>query len=84
VWKGNPLQSKIYIEYKDYENSEITASQSDEDTELSWDWERVDFTTSNHKKIDPIEGTFVFVNEEGTSLFLTKLKEKNFNYFDAF
>jgi len=79
VWRGNPLQSKICIEYKDY-----TASQSDKVEELSWDWERVDFTTSNLKKIDPIEGTFVFVNEEGTSLILTKLKEKNFNYFDAF
>lgn len=82
VWEGNPLQSKINIDYRSIEEHK---SRSDGEVVTSdWDWERLFFTHSDLKKIDPAVGKFVFTNIEGQTLTLTKVKEKTYNYYGAF
>jgi hypothetical protein len=49
-----------------------------------WDWERVRFSHTNLLKIDPNQGRFVFTDEKGSVLTLTKVKEKKYNYYAAF
>jgi len=78
VWAGNPLQTEVRVHYKDYED-EVA-----EDGEREWDWATVKFTASDLKKIDSGSGKFVFVNKEGLTLTLNKVKEKTYSYMDAF
>jgi hypothetical protein len=73
TWHGNPLQNNIQLDYK------VVDEESDD-----WDWERVKFTHTNLLKIDPAQGRFVFTDDSGTVLTLTKIKEKKYNYYAAF
>lgn len=76
-WSGNPLQSQVQIHYKNF------FEKLKEEDELEWDWERLRFTAVDLKKIDSSTGKFVFV-KDGAVLTLNKIKEKNYNYYDAF
>jgi hypothetical protein len=76
-WEGNPLTKNINISYKVVERDEATG---DED----WDWQGARFTPSELKKIDAGGTKYVFTNKEGASLILTKVKEKSYQYWDAF
>ena len=78
-WKGNPLQSSISIDYKML-NGETSLSNDDED----WDWADIKFSPSDLKKIDSNTGKFIFVNDNGAALTLTKVQEKSTYYYDAF
>ena len=42
------------------------------------------FEPNQLKKIDDNGGKYVFVAEGGNTLVLTKVKEKTYNYWDAF
>ena len=77
-WSGNPLQSNVQIHYKKYED------EKDEDGDFDWNWERIRFGASDLTKIDSQTGKFVFVDKFGTTLVLNKVKEKSYNYYDAF
>jgi hypothetical protein len=77
-WKGNPLQSSVDLMVKNY------SDEKDEDGDYDWDWKRIRFSASDLKKIDSQVGKFVFVNPEGITLTLDKVKEKTFSYYDAF
>jgi hypothetical protein len=46
-----------------------------------YDWENVRFFTDDLKRVDANGGHFVFENEEGHKLKLTKIKSKSFNYW---
>ena len=74
-WHGNPLAKNVHLDYKVYENPE--------DSESDWDWESVRFTNNDLKQVDPATSKFVFMNETGARLALTKIKEKTWHY-DAF
>jgi len=76
-WKGNPLQSQVQIHYKNF------AEQQGDEGDLDWDWERLRFEAVDLKKIDSQTGKFVFV-KGGAVLTLNKIKEKSYNYYDAF
>ena len=77
-WSGNPLQSEVRVHYKEYEDT------TDDEGDREWDWATVKFTASDLKKIDSNAGKFVFVNKEGVTLTLNKVKEKTYSYMDAF
>jgi hypothetical protein len=77
-WVGNPLQSEVRIDYKEYETP-----NGDSDISGDWDWRRLKFNHADLKKIDPQTGKFVFI-KDGAVLTLNKVKEKNFHYYDAF
>jgi hypothetical protein len=77
-WNGNPLQSDVRIHLKEYELTK------DEDGDFDWNWGSIRFTPSELKKIDSQTGKFVFANSAGVQLVLSKVKEQNFSYYDAF
>lgn len=72
-WHGNPLSERINIDYR------VKAEDDDEDDS----WEDVNFVNTDLKQVDPHTDKFVFVNEDGDRLVLTKVKQKTFHY-DAF
>ena len=73
-WHGNPLTRGVNIDYKVIENEGTE--------EEEWDWENVRFTAQDLKQVDPT-GKFVFMNEEGNRLVLTKVKERTYYHYDA-
>ena len=77
-WSGNPLQSQVSVHFKKFDD------EKDEDGDFGWDWERLRFSAVDLKKIDSNTGKFIFVNKDGAVLTLNKVKEKSYNYYDAF
>lgn len=77
-WTGNPLQTQVELNVKEYED------EKDEDGDFDWNWKRIRFSASDLKKIDSQSGKFVFVNNDGITLTLNKVEEKSFSYYDAF
>jgi len=73
-WQGNPLNKSVGVSYKAFFDQ-----QEDE-----WDWETIRFTPADLKKIDANGTKYVFTNDRGESLILTKVKEQSYRYWDAF
>lgn len=69
-WSGNPLGRQLSLEYR-----------GDEDDEGDWNWETCKFEQSDLKHIDPNQGKFVFINNIGCKVTLSRIKEKDFNYY---
>jgi hypothetical protein len=80
-WVGNPLTSRISLDYKKY------ATASDDPTEISidddYDWESCRFTNEDLKQVDANSGKFIFINDLGDRVTLSKVKAKEY-HFDAF
>lgn len=76
-WSGNPLNKRVHINYKAYEKDQDTG-------ELEWDWDSKIFDPNQLKKIDDNGNKYVFVNSDGSTLVLTKVKEQGYRYWDAF
>lgn len=74
TWNGNPLQSEINIEYR------VSHADNGDD----FDWMTTSFKNTDLKKVDSNKGEFVYVNQEGETLVLTKSKPKMFNVYSAF
>jgi hypothetical protein len=74
-WAGNPLTTRINLDYK--------VVDKDDNGEDGYDWENVRFSNTDLKQVDPVTSKFVFMNDSGERLVLTKVKEKAFHY-DAF
>lgn len=75
-WEGNPLNKTVGISYRVVENAGTE--------EEEWDWESVRFTPAQLKKIDNNGTKYVYANDDGISLILTKVKEQGYKYWDAF
>lgn len=71
-WRGNPLQQPINVDYDPEPNNDDA------------DWKRAKFQQNDLQQVDAPNGRFVFMNVEGHKLLLTRIKEKAYNYFDAF
>jgi hypothetical protein len=78
VWTGNPLTNRVIIDYKVFED------EKDSDGDDVWNWEDARFTQEDLKQIDPQSGKFVFINADGDRVTLNRVKEKYYNYMDAF
>jgi hypothetical protein len=78
VWVGNPLTNRVSIDYKVYED------EKDSEGDDVWNWEDARFTQEDLKQIDPTAGKFVFINDDGDRVTLNRVKEKHYNYMDAF
>jgi hypothetical protein len=83
-WKGNPLQSKIHLSFKVSDAGIPWTDKDENDEDADWNWEETQFNPGEIQKIDPATGTFIFMNKDGVALTLTKVKEKTFQYYDAF
>jgi hypothetical protein len=77
-WVGNPLTQRIGLDYKVYNEDAL-----DENGKADFDWESCRFSNEDLKQIDANSGKFVFINEMGDRVTLSKVKEKSFHY-DAF
>jgi hypothetical protein len=71
-WHGNPLVKQVNLDYK-----------GDQDDDGDWEWHSVRFSNNDLKQVDPTTNKFVFLNDEGARLVLTKVKERAWHY-DAF
>jgi hypothetical protein len=71
-WHGNPLTSKISLDYK------VMDKETDD-----YDWENCRFENTDLTQVDSTNGKFIFINELGDKVILSKVKEKQFHY-DAF
>lgn len=71
-WRGNPLQQPISIDYDpEPDNEEV-------------DWKRAKFNQNDLQQVDAPNGRFVFMNVDGHKLLMTRVKERTYNYWDAF
>jgi hypothetical protein len=77
-WVGNPLTNRINLDYKVYDEA------VDENGDRDWEWESTRFNNADLKQIDAQGGKFVFINDLGDRVTLSKVKERNFSYYDAF
>lgn len=80
-WEGNPLNKNVHVSYKSYSTAPDAV---DELGNRDWDWDGIRFTPADLKKIDAGGTKYVYTNEKGMSLILTKVKEQSFKYWDAF
>jgi hypothetical protein len=70
-WHGNPLSNRISLDYK------VDGEDGD------FDWECCNFASTDLKEIDPTNGKFIFINDFGDKVVLSRIKERQFHY-DAF
>ncbi len=71
-WQGNPLTQNVSIDYKVYDEPENKDSD--------WDWENCRFTHQDLKQVDSASGKFIFVNEDGDRIVLSKIKEQGYHW----
>jgi hypothetical protein len=76
TWVGNPLTSRISIDYK-------KVNGVDEDGDQDWDWEGCRFSNEDLKQIDANNGKFIFINDMGDRVTLSKVVERGYHW-DAF
>ena len=89
IWHGNPFTQTIGIDYKVVSKSEKKKGAFDvadllNDADEDFKWENIFFSQSDLKQVDPQTGKFVFVNEDGNRVVLSKVQEKQPQYWDAF
>jgi hypothetical protein len=77
-WTGNPLNGAVNVDYKSYDG------KLDEEGDPDWSWETCRFDQADLKQIDSQSGKFIFINDKGDRITLTKVKERSFHYYDAF
>jgi hypothetical protein len=83
VWTGNPLTNRICIDYKVFEDKKSSTDGLDV-TEEDYIWEGIYFDQGDLRQVDPQAGKFIFINEDGDRVTLNRVKEKHYNYMDAF
>lgn len=77
-WHGNPLTGRIGLDYKVFNEDAV-----DEKGSMDYDWETCRFSQEDLKQIDTSSGKFIFINELGDRVTLSKVREKNYHW-DAF
>lgn len=75
-WSGNPLSKTVSISYYEVE--------LDKDGDEDWNYSQARFSPTDLKKIEGDGTTYVFTNEKGHKVVLSKIKEKFSNYHYAF
>jgi len=81
-WVGNPLTQNVCIDYKVFNEDTRDVSKSGE-VVCDFDWENVRFLGQDLKQVDAQNGKFVFMNEDGDRVVLSKIKERSYHW-DAF
>ena len=77
-WHGNPLTQRVSIDYKQFNDEAV-----DENGNKDFDWESCQFGQEDLKQIDTATGKFIFINELGDRITLSKVREKSYHW-DAF
>jgi hypothetical protein len=78
-WHGNPMTGEVEIDYKVKNDAPVGPNE----VQADWSWMEATFTPGDIKQVDPTTSKFIFVNEDGDRLVLTRVKERYYHY-DAF
>ena len=79
-WHGNPLTQRIGLDYKVFNNAPDAV---DEDGDRDYDWESCRFGQEDLKQIDTTSGKFIFINDLGDRVTLSRVRERSYHW-DAF
>jgi hypothetical protein len=79
-WHGNPLTQRIGLDYKVYNDAPDAV---DEMGNRDWDWETCRFGNEDLKQIDTTSGKFIFINDLGDRVTLSRVRERSYHW-DAF
>lgn len=79
-WHGNPLTQRIGLDYKVFNTAPDAV---DDNGDRDWDWECCRFGQEDLKQIDSTQGKFIFINDLGDRVTLSKVKERSYHW-DAF
>jgi hypothetical protein len=83
-WQGNPLVQNVSIDYKVWDEDGTPGPEAvDGSVSRDFDWECARFNGQDLKQVDSQTGKFVFMNEDGERLSLTKVRERGYHW-DAF
>jgi hypothetical protein len=83
-WQGNPLTQNVSIDYKVFNmDDDAVMPSTDGSVSRDFDWECARFVGQDLKQVDSQTGKFVFMNEDGDRVSLTKVKERSYHW-DAF
>jgi hypothetical protein len=82
-WRGNPLTQGINIDYKVWNEDTLSENNRGEVVASDFDWETIRFQNGDLKQVDAQNGKFVFMNEDGDRVVLSKVKERGYHW-DAF
>jgi hypothetical protein len=75
-WHGNPLSKQVRLGFHEVE--------VDDDGDEEYEYNHAYFTPNDLKKIEGDGNVYVFHNDKGAKVVLTKVKEKTYSYYDAF
>lgn len=73
-WGGNPLNCQIQMSHK------VWINKKDD----HYNWKVANFVSADMIKIDATRGIYIFKNQDGSVLTLTKIKEKTFDYMRSY
>ncbi len=79
-WHGNPLTQRIGLDYKVFNEAPDAV---DEVGNRDWDWETCRFGQEDLKQIDSTAGKFIFINDLGDRVTLSRVRERSYHW-DAF
>ena len=84
-WQGNPLTQNVVIDYKVFNTDDSAVLSTPDGVAVSrdFDWECARFVGQDLKQVDSQTGKFIFMNEDGDRVALTKVKERAYHW-DAF
>ena len=63
IWTGNPLTEELTIAYK----------VPDPEDSSDYNWERACFTTEHLRRIEAVDGQFIYINDTGEKLVLKRM-----------
>lgn len=75
-WNGNPLSKNVNISYYQVD--------IDKDGDEDWNYSQTRFAPTDLKKIEGDGSTYVFSNDKGHKIVLSKIKSPPYNYYNAF
>lgn len=77
-WHGNPLTQRMSLDYKQFDHTAL-----DEHGNPDFDWESCSFSNEDLKQIDTTAGKFIFINDMGDRVTLSRVRERSYHW-DAF
>lgn len=77
-WHGNPLTQRMSLDYKLFNHTAL-----DEHGNPDFDWETCSFGNEDLKQIDTTQGRFIFINDMGDRVTLSRVRERHYHW-DAF
>ena len=79
-WEGNPLTRSFGVDYKVPDESSLIEGDGND---FDYNWENQRFAPEDLKKIEGDGTRYIFSNEDGAKVVLSKVKTRTYSYLDA-